>query len=299
MIMRKTTLLFFVVFVLGFAASCDFRELARLQQENDSLMMVTFQQQASIDGLTSTIEEITISLDTITASERMILSGVDERGVPLTRLGLKTRLEDLSALIKEQHERLDSLSEALDESNETLAQLRVVVNMLTLSLDAKMREIDSLHTVLTYKNISIINLGAEIQNMTDTVKTVREEMLSQKKTIAEQTSNLGRQDAQLNEVFYIIGPKDKLVEAGVLTKEGGLFKKRKVNFSGMEKSWLTSADMRTMKHIDIPSKNFKILGEVPETSYKVTRGNGACCLDIVDAEKFWSSNNRILVIQTK
>ena len=298
-IMKKTIIALGVFLAMVFMGSCDRAATTRLQEQNDSLTWVNHRLQLSIDGLSSTISEITQSLDTIAASEREILAGVDERGVPLSRYNMRVKLQALSLLIKEQHERLDSLGAALDESNETLAQLRIVVNMLTLSLDAKMREIDSLQTVVTHKDISIINLGTEIQNLNDTVKTVRDEMVAQKKTLAEQTTAMSRQEAQLNEVYYIIGPKNKLIEAGVLTKEGGLFKKKKVNFVDVEKSWLSSGDMRTMKHIDIPSKNFKILSEVPEASYKVTHGNGTCCLDILDTEKFWSSNNRILVIQTK
>ena len=280
-------------------ASCDRAATTRLKELNDSLTWVNRHQQRSIDDLTSTIGEITKSLDTISVAEREVLEGVDERGLPISKYTMKARLQALSLLIKEQHERLDSLGEALDESNETLAQLRIVVNMLTLSLDAKMREVDSLQTVLTHKDISIISLGTEIKNLNDTVKSVRTEMVTQRKAMAEQTTTLTRQEEQLHEVYYIIGPKDKLVEAGVLTKEGGLFKKKKVNFVGVEKSWLTSADMRTLRHINIPAKNAKILSEVPETSYRMIRGKTSCGIDILDIQKFWSSNNRILVIQTK
>lgn len=295
----KKTLALGTVLATVLMASCDREVMNRLQHQNDSLTWVSRQQERTINDLATTINEITQSLDTIAASEREVLSGVDERGMPLTKYSMRLKLEALSLLIKEQHARLDSLGEALDESNETLFQLRTVVNMLTLSLDAKMREIDSLHTVLTYKDISIIRLGDEIHQMADTVKNVRSEMVEQRRTLAEQTTAMGRQDAQLHEVYYIIGPKDKLVEAGVLTKEGGLFKKKKVNFVGVEKSWLTSADMRTLNHIDIPSKNAKILSDVPEASYRMIRGKTSCSLDILDAQKFWSSNNRILVIQTK
>lgn len=297
--MKKTVFVLALVMVLILIAACDRQTMTRLKEQNDSLTWVNRRLELSIDGLTATIGEITQSLDTIAASEREILAGVDERGVPMSKYNMRVKLEALSLLIKEQHARLDSLGAALDESNETLAQLRVVVNMLTLSLDAKMREIDSLHNVVTHKDISIIRLGAEIQNLNDTVKNVRTEMVSQRKTMAEQTTAMGRQDAQLHEVYYIIGSKDKLVEAGVLTKEGGLFKKKKVNFVGVEKSWLTSADLRTLEYIDVPSKNFKILSDVPEASYRLMRSNGTCRIQILNAEQFWSSNNRILVIQTK
>lgn len=299
--MKKTRLALGVVFAAALAVSCDNNKemISQLQQQNDSLMLVSTQQQDAIDGLASTIEEITQSIDTIASSEREVLSGVDERGVPLTRRNMKAKLTALSNLIKEQHARLDSLSEALDSSNSMLVKLRRVIFMLNLALDEKTREIDSLRTVLVYKDISIINLGTEIQNLSDTVNDVRTENASQKQTIAEQKANIGQQDAQLHEVYYIIGSKDELLNAGVVTKEGGLFKKKKVNFAGLNKSALKKADIRTLKHLDIPSKSAKILGEVPEASYRLTRSNASSSLDILDAGKFWSSNNRVLVILTK
>ena len=284
----------------GLSFSCnDGKMIERLQQQNDSLTLVSTQQQDVIDGLASTMEEITQSLDTIASSERQILSGVDERGVPITKRNMKAKLEALSSLIKEQHAKLDSLGRALDGSNATVAKLRGVINLLNKSLDEKTRELDSLKTEITFKDINIINLGTEVANLTDTVKNVRSENASQKQTIASQKQNIGEQDAALHEVFYVMGSKDELVNAGVVVKQGGLFKKKKVNFSGMSKSGLKKGDIRTLKHLDIPSKNPKILGEVPETSYRLTRGETTSTLDILDADKFWSSNNRVLVIQTK
>lgn len=293
--MKKTRIALGLMIALGFAASCDNNKemIAHLQQQNDSLTQVSTQQQDVIEGLSSTMEEITQSIDTIAASERQVLSGVDERGVPLTKRNMKAKLEALSSLIKEQHSRLDSLGKALDSSNATVGKLRGIIAMLNKSLEEKSREIDSLRTELTFKDISIVKLGTEVQSLNDTVKSVRTENASHKQTIAEQKANIGQQDAQLHEVYYAIGTKAELTSSGVLTK------KKHVNFSGVSKGVLKKADIRTLKHIDIPSRKCTIMSEVPEGSYRLTRGTTSCSLDILDAEKFWSSNNRMLVIMIK
>ena len=212
---------------------------------------------------------------------------------------MRAKLEALSNLIKDQHGRLDSLGKALEGSNATVAKLRGVVNMLTKSLDERTRELDSLRTVLAYKDININQLGTQVANLTDTVNTVKNENASQRQTIAKQEQNIAQQDTQLHEVYYIIGTKDELMAAGVLVKQGGLFKKKKVNFDGLNKSALKKGDIRTLKTINIPSKSAKILGEVPESSYSMTQGETASRLDITNPTRFWSSNNRVLVIQVK
>lgn len=295
----KTALGLILMAGMGFSCSNDGKIIERLQQQNDSLVQVSTQQQGVIDGLASTMEEITLSIDTIASQERIVLTGRDERGVPLTKRNMSAKLEALSALIRDQHSRLDSLSEALEGSNANVTRLKNIVNMLTKSLDERTRELDNLRVVLAYKEIDINKLGERVAVLTDTVNMVKSENASQQQTIARQEQNISEQDAQLHEVYYIMGTKDKLVAAGVLTKQGGLFKKSKVNFAGMDKRMLKKGDIRQLKNITIPSKNFKILGDVPAASYTLVKGPSSSSLAINDPDKFWSSNNRVLVIQVK
>lgn len=299
--MKKTKKAFGIILMAGITFSCsdNGKVIERLQQQNDSLTQVSTQQQDVIDGLASTMEEITLSIDTIASQQRAVITGVDERGVPLTKRNMRAKLEALSTLIREQHSRLDSLGKALQGSTANVARLRNIVNMLTKSLDERSRELDSLRTVLAYKDIDINKLGIQVAKLTDTVNTVKNENATKQQTIERQQQNISQQDTQLHEVYYIVGSKDELVAAGVLSRKGGLFRKSKVNFEGMNKSILKKGDIRTLKNITIPSKNFKILGEVPQSAYTLTRGKNSSSITIDNPEKFWSSNNRILVIQVK
>ena len=296
---RKGVFCLFLSSAITFSCSNDGKVIERLLFQNDSLTQVSMEQRNVIDDLSLTMEEITLTMDTIASHERMVLSGVDERGIPLTKRNLRSKLEVLSSLIKGQHSRLDSLSKALEGSTATVDRLRSAINLLTRSLDQRSREVDSLRTVLAYKDISINGLSTQLANLTDTVNSVRHENASQRQLIAHQEQHISDQDAQLNEVYYIMGTKDELTAAGVMGKQGGLFRKRKVNFAGLNKSALTKGDLRTLKSLTIPSKNPKIMGDVPESSYTLTRGENSSHLTINDATKFWSSNNRVLVIQLK
>lgn len=301
MTMKQTKTALFLILLSAMALSCsnDGKVIKRLQFQNDSLAQASAQQQDVIDGLASTMEEITLSLDTIASQERVVLSGVDERGVKLTKRNMRAKLEALSTLIKDQHTRLDSLGKALDGSNATVRRLRSTIDLLTKSLDARSREVDSLRTVLAYKDISINSLSTQVATLTDTVNSVRHENASQRQTIARQEQSISQQDEQLHTVYYIMGTKDELTVAGVLAKQGGLFKKKKVDFAGLNKSALKKGDIRTLKSLTIPSKNPRIMGDVPQTSYTLTRAGSSCQLNIDNPERFWSSNNRVLVIQLK
>ncbi len=299
--MKSKRIAFGLIVAAAMASSCDNsgKIIEGLQFKNDSLQQVSVQQQDIIDGLAETMEEITLTMDTIASQERVILSGVDERGVPLTKRNMRAKLQSLSDLIKGQHFRLDSLGKALDGSNATVRKLRGVVTLLTQSLDERTRELDSLKTVITYKDLNINTLGNQVANLTDTVNTMKTENASNRQTIALQKQNISKQDAELHEVYYIIGTKDELLAAGAIVKEGGLFKKKKVNFANVNKDNLKKADIRQFKSITIPSKKASIIGDIPEDSYTLTRGDNSSNLTVTNAQKFWSSNNRILVIQLK
>ena len=301
MIMKQTRIVLALLLMAGVAVSCDNsgKIIEGLQFKNDSLQQVSSQQQNIIDGLAQTMEEITLTMDTIASQERIVLSGVDERGVPLTKHNMRAKLAALSDLIKDQHFRLDSLSKALDGSNVTVTKLRGVISMLTKSLDERTRELDSLKTVLAYKDININQLGTQVANLTDTVNNMKNENAQQRQTIAKHEQSISQQDAQMHEVYFIIGTKDELLAAGAIVKEGGLFKKKKVNFANVNKNNLKKADIRQFKSINIPSRKAVIMSDVPEDSYTMTRNENSSTLTITNSDKFWSSNNRILVIQVK
>lgn len=299
--MKQAKIALALLLTAAFAASCEDKGkiIEGLQVKNDSLQQVSTQQQDIIDGLAQTMEEITFTMDTIASQERNVLSGVDERGVPLTKRNMRAKLESISALIKDQHFRLDSLSKVLEGSNATVSRLRGVVSKLTKSLEARTREIDSLKTVIVGKDANINSLGTQVANLTDTVNNIKNVNATQRQTIARQEQNINQQDAQLNTVYYIMGTKDELYAAGAIVKEGGLFKKKKVNFANVNKNNLKKADIRQFKTINIPSRKPVIMGDVPEDSYTLVRNESSSTLTITNPTKFWSSNNRILVIQLK
>lgn len=101
-------------------------------------------------------------------------------------------------------------------------------------------------------------------------------------------------------VYYIIGTEEQLISKGILKKEGRIIKKKKVDFTNINKSVLTKGDIRTLSYISIQGKSPKILSDVPKGSYTLeNNGDKSYTLKISNASSFWSANNRILIIQIK
>lgn len=265
------------------------------EKERDSLQSVNAQQQMILDDMTTTMADISMSLDTIAMHESMIIRRVDEEGNPLSKKGLKSKLNTLAEIIKNQREKMAEMEKAMAEGKSSVTQLKSIIAYLNASLEQKEAEIQQLKAEVDSKNFSIARLTTHVSSLRDTVESVRQEN-------EEQRQQMERQNAQhetaMNEVFYVIGTKEKLLNYGVISKSG-LFKKSKVNFSSIDKSVLSKGDKRTLKKININGKSPKILSDAPDGSYSLDKGSPSSTLTITDPERFWSANNKILVIQVK
>lgn len=264
------------------------------ERERDSLQSVNAQQQMILDDMTTTMADISMSLDTIAMHESMIIRRVDEEGNPLSKNSLKSKLNTLAEIIKNQREKMAEMEKAMAEGKSSVTQLKSIIAYLNASLEQKEAEIQQLKAEVDSKNFSIARLNTHVSSLRDTVASVRQENEAQRQQMERQRT---QHETAMNEVYYIIGTKDKLLNYGILSKSG-LFKKSKVNFSSIDKSVLTKGDKRNLKKIIINGKSPKMLSDAPNGSYSLDKGESST-LTILDVERFWSANNKILVIQVK
>ena len=281
-----------VVFLTMF--SCGNESSKTVESERDSLKTITAQQQTILDDMTSAMASISKSLDSIALQEKMIINGVDEAGVPLSKKNLKSRLETLSEIVKGQRSKLGAMEKSLGHDNPAVKELQSIISYINTSLEQKEDEIEKIKAEVDSKDFSIASLNSRVSSLNKTVASVQQENEAQREQMKQQNAQY---QASINEVFYVIGTKDQLVESGVLSSSGALFSKATINFASINKSALTKADKRTLKTIKINGKSPKILSEEPKGSYTLDKDKNV--LTITDVEKFWSTNNKILVIQVK
>lgn len=286
----------FATIVIASVTSCGRKDNTMEEswkQERDSLTRVNSQQQAVLDQMTAAMAEIAFCLDTIAVHERVIVTGIDEEGNRLSRKSIRNRLEILAQVISEQKEKLGALEEKFSNSTMQIGKLHSIIEFLENSLAKKDAEVEKLKSEVSSSNYRVVALEEKVSNMNDTI-------VSERAVNSEQKQQIAQQDAQLNEVYYIIGTEEQLISKGILSKEGKIIKKKKINFSNINKSALTKGDIRTVKSISIRGKSPKILSDVPKGSYSLDKtGNDMATLHITNPTSFWSANNRILIIQVK
>lgn len=295
LISNYSFLLFIPSFLLFSCSSEKKTDNPEWLKERDSLQLVNYQKQMLLDDMTATMADISLSLDTIAMHESMIIKRVDENGNPLSKKNLKIKLNTLSEVIRQQREKMEALEKSMADGKSSITQLKTIIAYLNTSLEQKELEIQRLKAELDIKNINIAQLNSRVSNLKDTVASVRQENIEQREQLKTQNEI---HEASLHEVYYVIGTKDQLLKWGVLSK-GGFLRKNYINYASMDKTFLTKADKRTLKTINIEGKSPTILSNEPKGSYTLEKGKTSSILTINDSDQFWNTNNRVLVIQIK
>ena len=184
--------------------------------------------------------------------------------------------------------RTKELEKKLAGRNDQLAKMSKIIKYLNEEIAKKEATINQLMEELSQKNADIANLHTNINNLNTTIGNMQVEAELQKQEIAAQSANM-------NTVYYIMGDKKTLKSKGVL--EGGLLQKKKVNYSNLDMSMFTKADMRNLRSISIPSGSPQIISGVNTSACTINKtGKNSSELVITDPTAFWSSS-KVLVVK--
>lgn len=266
--------------------SCGGGSESNWQQERDSIMEVNEQQQQVLDDLTSSLVEVSASLDSIAQGEGMLRSS-NESPV-ITKEQMLKNLEAFKATLQENKERMAKLQKQLATRTDQLGQLSKLVDHLNAEIAAKEARIAELEEQLAQANADMDLLRLDINSLSKTVSSLQDENAEQRQTMEAQT-------AEANKAYYVVGTSRDLKEKGLLTG-GGLLKKKKVNYESLNQALFTKIDIRNTTQFNIPSKKAKVLTDAPSDSYTITQNGNSCTLRITNVTRFWSIS-RYLIIQ--
>lgn len=261
----------------------------------DSLQKVADTNAEEYADLSAFVTTIAVSLDSISYQEDMLIAVVNPEKGPSSREQIRQRIEAFSQLINRQRERIAQLSDSLKAKGKgnnmaQIEKLNGIVAYLTSQLNVKEAELKTIRSQLQDSRASISQLRASVASLKDNVTTLEK----RNETLGEVLST---QDEVINECYVKIGTGKELEQAGILTK-GGLFKKRKVNYSGFASAGFRKVDIRHLTEISISGKKAKILTGAPAGSYSIaSAGKNKWIIHITNPTSFWSVSN-YLVIQT-
>lgn len=257
-----------------------------VQSEIDSLRIELAQKTAELEMANDFVDLYNTNIDSVLKSENLVMTSIESPAI--TKQKIKSNIDAYNEVINRQKKRISELEELLKTSDSNSAKnIKEAIAKMQKELDRKNAEIAELRRQLDNKNVSIAKLEKNIEGLKDDIDALNEENKMQEEALIKQTE-------LLNDAYYIIGSSKELKSKGVLS--GGFLKKSKVNANELDKSIFTKIDMRKEKTFNIPSKDPKVMSQMPSNSYTITKqDDGTSVLTITDVERFWSQTIYLIV----
>ena len=191
---------------------------------------------------------------------------------------------------EENRVRLDSLTDALEKSNKTNANLRAQIKKLQKNRadqEARIAEFEA----------QIAERDAQIANLNDMVANLNNDLENANKQIEDLNNQNLNKTNELNAVYYIGATKKELKNKGIILSTKNILK------SEAPTEEFTKADKRDLNSIVFNTKKAVVLSNHPVDSYNLVKGvdeNGKkiVTLEITNPEAFWNVT-KYLVVLTK
>lgn len=264
-----------------------------MQARLDSLQVSYNAQSAELDEVFATINEIEEGLSSIRETEN-ILTVQTADGMTVTKgskAQLKKDIEAIQGAIDNYQQEIEKLKNNNRIQSE---QFKKRLAAMQQELQEKSGIIEKISKQLKEKDATIKKQNKQIATLGEAVATLKEEVTNLNDEGIKLRNALADQEEEIYSVYYIVGTKAELIEAGVMTK-GGLFKSAKVSYQS-EKDAFIKIDLREIAAINTNSSKAKVMSIHPKGTYSFVENDGEMTLEISDPQAFWEQT-KYLVIQ--
>lgn len=271
-----------------FAWGCRDKEMEQqvssLQGQNEELTNSIASQEAYIDEVVASINEIYQEVEQTRSTEKSLLSETKgfEGGAKLTKAEVRSQLTDRIASIRgtlrDNSEKLAELQKKLNQNRKQYASLQTMVDNLKKSVEEREQSIAALQ-------VRVSGLEFEVAEKTTMV--------------AARDSVIGIKDKEIATVYYIIGTKSELEKKGIIRDEGGFLSigETTVLASGLDKSLFTPVDMNNERIFHVEGEIDEILPKrSPEYYTQEKVGGKESLLTVADAGRFWQDKYLVILV---
>ena len=264
-----------------------------LQAKCDSLQHISGIQTQDLDEAFAALNEIENGLKNIRESEN-ILAIKSQQGLEVPEDSRRKIQDDISAIGGAIRQYQDEIQRLKENSKIKSAEFKKRLSAMQRELNEKMSLITDLQRQLEEKEKIIMVKSEQINDLDKIVSDLKSNVADLNVESSALKEKVKSQERELYSVFYIVGSKQELITAGVLTK-GGLFKSSKVSYKA-EKDAFVKIDYREINTINTNAPKAKILSVHPKGTYSMEKVGDEVLLTISDPDEFWEQT-KYLVIQ--
>lgn len=297
--LRTYTSLFATVLAVVLAAtSCveNSSKFKQLQAQLDSLQGNYGTQKTQLDEVFSVLNEVEEGLKDIRQKEDLLAVESQKDGIDVPESQRVRIMEDVYAVKDAINRYKEKIEQLKKDSSLKSVEFKKKLNALHKELEEKSRAIETLQNQLKEKDLIISQKEQTIDSLEHQASDLKEDITVLTGEKEELKDKVDSQDRALFSAYYIVGSKEELIEAGVISK-GGLFKSSKVSYEA-EKTSFIKIDYREISTINTNAQKAKVLSNHRKGTYSIEDVDGEAIINISDPEGFWEQT-KYLVIQTQ
>lgn len=266
-----------------------------LQAQLDSLQGNYGLQKNQLDEVFGTLNEVEAGLKSIRESENILTVQTDE-GLNVAsnnKEQIQSDIQSIQTAIKQYKNQIEKL-----KRNNRLqsVQFKRRLTAIQKELNQKSEMIESLSKQLKEKDVQIAEKTKQVESLDQVVSDLKNNISKLNTEGGEMRDKISTQDKQIYSAYYIVGTKEDLIKAKVLTR-GGLFKSSKISYQA-EKNAFIKIDFREISTINTNSEKAKVISNHPKGTYAMESINGEAVLTISNPDSFWEQT-KFLVIQVQ
>lgn len=270
--------------------ACNQAEVDKGKHENDSLLSVVSERDASINEFISSFNDVERNLDTVASRQHIINASTEKKGEfrQNQKDRINTEIAAINDLMDKNRKKLSDLNRKLKNSSHKNVELEKMIATITVQLSQKDIE-------LTALNEKLNNLNVQVAQLQTSVNTLTEEGNAKSATIANDTK-------ELHTAYFVVAKSDKLQDDKIIDRKGGLLgigRTSKLS-ADFDNSKFTRIDYTVTGTITVNSE-MKIITSHPSDSYTLemdTKDKDMVkSIVITNPEKFWSTSKYLVVVK--
>lgn len=283
----KSTILKKLSCIVGLIAllnSCVSKgDYTHLRAEYDSVMMLNIAYQDQAYETDSLVASVISSFQELSNVESMINVNTLRGELPMgEQERIRRNINLLSDRLAESNSSIELLIKRIENNGVASMRMQGTIALLREQLNKQQVRVETIATETMRKVENIRSLDNSIEHL-------RKETERMKNFNLEQADRLRAKEDSLNTVYYALGTKGDLKAMRLLNKE------ERVNVDYAELDYLTKADRRELREVNMQSKTARLLSTHPRKSYQMRPdAKGYLTLVITDPISFWEYSQIML-----
>jgi hypothetical protein len=234
------------------------------------------------------IDEIEDSLGVVMPegrSPRLRSSSASERMIGHSNADALERIAEIRATLLNRQQRIGELESSLDQTQRQFAGAQ--------QSNAR------LESTLKLKEARVAQLARRVRALDARATGLESDVADAENTIRRRDETIEDKRRQIGTVYYVIGDKKRLSEAGVIESRGGILGLGKVLqvSSGLDDDSFKRLYTDKRRTIRVPATRARVLSAQPASSYSLAQSGEQMVLRIVDPERFRAIKHVVILTE--